>query len=94
MTVHASEAERIYLNICVVCHGDDGSGNMPGVPDLADSDSLFSDSEEEIMARMKSGIQKPGSIAMPPKGGDPGLTDEQLRSLLRYVRKLVRQQGP
>lgn len=89
--VNASEAEEIYFSNCIVCHGDDGSGNMPGVPDLAENESLFRDSEQAIVERLKSGIQRPGGIAMPPRGGNPGLTDEQLLSVLRYVKQLVKQ---
>lgn len=89
--VSASEAEEIYFRSCVVCHGDDGSGAMPGVPDLADSEALLTDSEQAIVARLKTGIQRPGGIAMPPGGGDPNLTDEQLLSVLRYVKQLVTQ---
>jgi len=87
----ATDAEQIYYNTCIVCHGDDGTGNMPGVPDLSTSGSLFTDSEQAIVARMKSGIQKPGGIAMPPRGGSPTLTDRQLLEVLRYLKQIVKQ---
>jgi len=86
----AQDAEEIYFSTCIVCHDDDGSGNMPGVPDLKESGTLFRDAESEIVSRLKSGIQRPGGIAMPPKGGNPELTDEQLLSVLHYVKKLVK----
>lgn len=89
--VNGSEAEETYFRTCVVCHGDDGSGTMPGVSDLADSETLFRDSEKAIVARLGTGIQRPGGISMPPRGGDPDLTDEQLLIVLRYVKQLVKQ---
>lgn len=87
----AKDAEQIYLSTCIVCHGDDGTGNMPGVLDMANSETLFTDSEQNIVARMKSGIQRPGGIAMPPRGGDPTLTDRQLLDVLRYLKQVVKQ---
>lgn len=85
-----TEAEAIYFETCFVCHGDDGTGNMPGVPDLTENAALFSEKESVIVARLKAGIQKPGNIAMPPKGGNPALNDEQLLDVLRFVKRLVK----
>jgi len=81
--------EQLYQQSCLVCHGDDGSGNMPGVPDLADSKTLSENDDAFLLGRIKAGIQTPGNIVMPPKGGNPALTDEQLLSVLRYVRQLL-----
>jgi len=89
--VNGSETEEIYFRSCVVCHGDDGSGTMPGVPDLTDSEALFRDGDQAIVARLKTGIQRSGGIAMPPRGGDPDLTEKQLHSLLQYVKRIVKQ---
>lgn len=82
-------AEQIYLQNCTVCHGDDGSGNMPGVPDLADSKTLMTEKKSIILEKMKSGIQSPGNLSMPPRGGNPKLTDEQLLSVLNYMRQIL-----
>ncbi len=89
--VYAESAEQIYFRVCYICHGDDAAGNMPGVADLADNKSLFSDNEQLVIQRIKSGINRPGKLSMPPKGGDPDLTDEQLSSVLHYVKSLVKQ---
>lgn len=84
------EVEAIYFETCYVCHGDDGAGNMPGVPDLTQSRALFADDEAQIVARLKKGIQSPGNIAMPPRGGNPDLSDEQLLQLLRFMKRMVK----
>lgn len=83
------KAEDIYVKSCYVCHGENASGNMPGVPDLANNERLFTDREDNIVERIKTGIQTPGNIAMPPNGGNPDLTDEELLSVLRYVKKIA-----
>ncbi|HEY9052048.1 MAG TPA: cytochrome c [Gammaproteobacteria bacterium] len=85
-----NNAEEVYFQTCIICHGDDGSGSMPGVPDLADSKSLFVDKNEVILARLKAGIQTQGNVSMPPKGGNPDLTDDQLLEVLLYLKELVK----
>jgi len=82
-------AEQIYIQTCFVCHGDDGSGNMPGVPDLAGNKKLMIEENSVIVKRMKSGIQTSGNLSMPAKGGNPDLTDKELLSVLVYVKKLL-----
>jgi len=84
-------ADQIYIQTCIVCHGDDGSGNMPGVPDLADNKNLMIEENSVIVKRMKSGILTPGNLSMPAKGGNPELTDKELLSVLVYVKKLLQE---
>jgi len=83
-------AEQIYIQTCFVCHGDDGSGNMPGVPDLAENKKLMYEENSVIVKRMTSGIQTSGNLSMPAKGGNPDLTDKQLLSVLVYVKNLLK----
>ncbi|MCW8955974.1 MAG: cytochrome c [Gammaproteobacteria bacterium] len=83
--------EQIYMQTCIVCHGDDGSGNMPGVPDLADNKQLLTEKDSVIVERIKAGIQSPGNLSMPARGGNPDLTDEQLLSVLVYVKQLIQE---
>lgn len=91
-SVNAEElsAEQIYIQSCIVCHGDDGSGNMPGVPDLADNKKLLIEENSVILKRIKSGIQTSGNLSMPAKGGNPDLTDKELLSVLVYTKKLIK----
>jgi len=76
------------MQTCYVCHGENGEGS--GVPDLQDNKRLFVDSEKDIITRLKTGIQSEGNINMPPYGGNPELSDEQLFFLLRYVKTLIK----
>ena len=79
--------KAIYERACIACHGAEGEGALPGVPPLTGADGALQRADHVLMERMINGFQSPGSpMAMPPKGGDPGLTEEDLRAVLEYMR--------
>lgn len=79
--------KALYEATCLVCHGDDGKGAMPGVSDLTDARAVLAQADAVLMKRIVEGFQSPGSaMAMPPKGGNPKLTDTDIVELLRYMR--------
>lgn len=85
--VAQTRGEQLYLENCMVCHGDDGSGAMPGVSNLTDNRAWSILPESQLITRLKQGIQKPGSaVTMPPKGGNADLTDTDLRMIIQYMR--------
>ncbi len=84
-----SVGENIYINNCIVCHAEDGSGAMPGVADLRLNKEWSVLPEQQLVARLKKGINKAGSVvAMPPKGGNPELTDSELQAVVIYMRNV------
>ena len=83
-----SRGEQVYIQNCMVCHSNDGSGEMPGVPELSRKDPWFMKPEQQLLSKLKQGIQTPGApISMPPKGGNPDLSDEDLVAVMAYMRK-------
>jgi len=79
--------QTVYDQSCVSCHGVDGEGMMPGVPDLTAKDSVLNKSETELVRNTLKGMQSPGSsLAMPPKGGNPELTEQNIIDAVRYMR--------
>lgn len=90
-----AEGKALYEAGCIVCHGDDGKGAMPGVPDWTDGSGRLALPAAVLKQRVLEGFQSPGSaLAMPPKGGNPALTDQDVDQLLRYLRAAFGGPGP
>jgi len=91
LSATASEFDRgemVYNETCIACHGGDGSGSLPGVPSLAGKTGPLSAEDAVVLKRMAEGFQSPGSpMEMPPRGGDPALSDADLKAVLEYMRK-------
>lgn len=76
-----------YSTTCIVCHGADGTGAIPGVPDLTTTKGPLSKTDKELIENITEGYQSPGSMmAMPAKGGNPSLSDEDVAALVAYLR--------
>jgi len=90
--VAAATPETLYNQTCVACHGANGKGALPGVPDLtSDKGPLARMSDEDLIRSTMDGMQTPGSaMAMPAKGGNPALSDEDAARLVRYLRERFR----
>jgi mono/diheme cytochrome c family protein len=53
--------EVVYKGTCIACHGGDGSGSLPGVPDLAGKTGPLSQDDAVVIERMAEGFLLPGS---------------------------------
>lgn len=83
----AEHGRQIYEQTCVACHGADGKGALPGVPDFTASNGPLAKEDAVLAQNVVNGFQSPGSMmAMPPKGGNAELTEEDIVSVLRYIR--------
>jgi mono/diheme cytochrome c family protein len=90
-----AEGKKLFETRCFVCHGRDGKGDGPSATglaekpqDLTDPNWQKSNSDDLIGVVIKQGgvaIGKTG--AMPP---NPDLTQEQIQSLVAFVRSLAR----
>lgn len=85
--------EQQYQQLCSACHGPDAKG-MPNLgKDLTTSEFARGKTDEELMEFIKTGrpsgdpLNTTG-IDMPPRGGNPALTDEQIMDIVAYVRTL------
>ena len=69
------------------CHAEDGTGLVAGVPNFTKRGGRLAQSDEVLLQHIIDGYQTPGSpMAMPPRGGDPDLTDGDLRNSLSFIR--------
>ena len=77
----------VYSQTCIACHGAKGKGMIPGVRDLTDPDGALTKSDEELIENISNGMQSPGSfMAMPAKGGNPALSEDDIKAVLAYIR--------
>ncbi len=84
----AKGGAAIYQANCLACHGKDGKGALPGVSDFTAVDGPLSKSDEELVNSIVKGVKTPGSpLAMPHHGGNPALTDDEVRDVLEYLRE-------
>ncbi len=80
--------KEIYTQTCIACHGADGTGVVPGAPNLTDKSGRLSKTDEHLMNSLTNGMQSEGSpMAMPAKGGNSALTQGDLKNVLEYLRK-------
>src|SRR5207248_2776641 len=83
----AQSGAAIYSQTCAACHGANGKGAIPGAPDLTNPNGPLKKSDAVLLQHIINGYQSPGSpTAMPARGGNPKLTDEDLKSSLSYMR--------
>lgn len=88
----AVAGQDLYL-VCAGCHGPDGKGLPNNGKDLTTSEFLKGLSDDEFVEFIKTGrsIGDPENttgIDMPPKGGNPAFTDEDLINIVAYVRSI------
>lgn len=86
---------RLYAVTCVPCHGAVGEGVEGLGKALATSDFVAQQSLPELVAFLKRGrsVLDPANttgIAMPPRGGNPTLYEQDLRELATFVAFLSR----
>lgn len=79
MTTEAPDGEAIYKKTCFACH-DTG---LAGAPKLGDQDAWAEHLAEGLDHLVQVAIQ--GEGAMPPRGGNPALTDEDIRAAVSYM---------
>lgn len=75
------KGREIYMRECMACHGNSGEGNMPGLPNFTESQTLFKTDNVLI------DIIKDGRGIMPGFGGL--LTDEDIRDVTAYLRSFL-----
>ena len=82
-----SAGQAIYSQTCIACHGANGKGAFPGVANLTGGDGALVKADEELLKSITDGFQSPGSaLAMPANGGNPTLTEEDVKAVLAYLR--------
>jgi len=78
--------KKIYDETCVACHGANGKGEVPGAPDFTKKHGRLAEPDQTLFDHVKDGFRSSGSpMAMPSKGGNPDLSDQDIKDVLGYM---------
>ena len=89
----AAKGKDAFGQTCSACHGPAGQG-MPGLgKDFTTSEFVKAQTDAQLLDFVKKG--RPSSdplnttkVDMPPKGGNPAMTDAQIMDIIAYIRTI------
>ena len=92
------KGQRLYAQACATCHGFTGQGMPHQGAALRTSPFVASQTDGELVEFVKAGRtpEDPKStmkLLMPPKGGVPGMTDQQLQQVVAFLRRMQKDAG-
>jgi len=94
----AGRGKRLFAGTCVTCHGQNGEG-VPSIPvDLRESRFVIRRTDDEMIEFLMEGMSASDSrnstgIEMPPRAGNPALTDADLADIVAYLRSVTSDSG-
>lgn len=88
-----ADGARLYSEACAVCHGAAGEGVTNLGNALAGSEFIRTRTDEELLLLIRQGraADDPDNLTglvMPPNGGRPDLTDDELLAMIRFLRTM------
>ena len=89
----AVKGKVVFAGTCATCHGPDAKGLPKLGKDMTISEFIASQSNDQLLAFVQHGrpTSDPANttgVDMPPKGGNPALTEEQLKDVIAFIRTL------
>lgn len=82
-----------FRRTCAVCHGQNAEG-MPRLGKNLHNNTFIGNQSDEALVEFLE-VGRPAThpdnergVDMPPKGGNPSLTDEDLRQIVAYLRSI------
>ncbi|MFO0831498.1 MAG: c-type cytochrome [Phycisphaerales bacterium] len=90
---YIASGKRIFGSTCIACHGAGGAGIQGNGKKLADNAFVQSLDDEALLkfvqgGRAPSDPRNTTGIQMPPKGGNPALSEDDLLDVISYLRTL------
>lgn len=88
-----AQGMELFRGTCATCHGQDARGMPKLGKDLHNNEFTKGKTTEELATFFKEGRlashpDNEAKVDMPPKGGNPLFTDEDLRLIAVYVQSL------
>ena len=83
-TSSAIDGEKVYGGICMACHTA-GAAGAPRLGEAADWEARLSKGTETLYTHAIEGFN-----AMPAKGGNPALSDDEVKAAVDYLLDSVR----
>jgi len=89
----AEAGKQIFTATCGACHGPAGEGVVGLGKDMTTSEFIAGKSDEELVEFIKVGRDPSDplnttGVAMPVKGGNPALDDEDLFNVVAFIRTI------
>ena len=93
MSAEAARGQRLFAANCALCHGQSAEGKAMLGKSLQANEFVRGRSDDEMVEFLKTGRRadhplNERGVDMPPKGGNPGLSDEDLQLIVAYLRTL------
>ena len=76
--------KRVFSGLCFSCHGT----GLPGIPQFGDKAAWadrISKGKELLYEHALHGFTGTSGIAMPAKGGNPALSDDEVKAAVDYI---------
>ena len=92
-TGDAIRGKELFAGTCSACHGPEGQG-VPGLgKDMTASEFIAGKTDAELVDFIKQGRDPSDplnttGVAMPPKGGNPALSDQDLIDIVAFIRSI------
>lgn len=90
---YIASGDKLFHSTCVSCHGKAGVGVKGNGKALADNEFIQSLDDDGLLAFIQQGRaptdpKNTTGIQMPPKGGNPALSEDDLLDIIAYLRTL------
>jgi disulfide bond formation protein DsbB len=89
----AANGAKIFATACVACHGPEAKGVTGLGKDLTTSEWTPQQSDEQLTEFIKRGRDASDplnttGVAMPPKGGNPAMSDQEIADIVAFMRSI------
>jgi disulfide bond formation protein DsbB len=92
-----ASGDKLFHSVCIACHGKGGVGITGNGKPLVRNDFINMMSDDDLLAFLKVGRspsdpKNTTGIQMPPKGGNPALSEDDMLDIISYLRTLQKSQ--